>query len=255
MPYRRLPNTDAARIKAMKTALSKGREIPPQKLAYSARNIVKLQQFLPRFEHNIHLQRQTQTSQSKKSKNYYEIQYKAKLYLTHFVRVMNMAVIRGELPESIRQFYGLEVDDSNVPSFNSEHDLIRWGHSIIEGEEKRLMRGGTPITNPSIAVVKVWFEKFLENHNFHKTIAKKASDYSERRGDMRVEADELILDIWNEVESHFKDLPEEKRRKECEKYGLVYFFRKGELEKIKKNMEMAEAETDIHFTKNHLLKF
>jgi hypothetical protein len=66
---------------------------------------------------------------------------------------------------------------------------------------------------------------------------------------MRVEADELILDIWNEVESHFKDLPEEKRRRECEKYGLVYFFRKGELEKIKKNMEGTETGTDIRFTK------
>jgi hypothetical protein len=221
----------------METALKKGKDIPPQKLAYSARNIVKLQQFLPRFEQNIQLQRQTQTSHNKRSKNYYEVQHKAKLYLTHFVRVMNMAVIRGELPESIRQFYGLEADNSNVPSFNSECDLIKWGHSIIEGEEKRLMKGGSPITNPSIAVVKVWFEKFLENHNFHKTIAKRASDYSEKTCDMRVEADELILDIWNEVESHFKELPEERKREECEKYGLVYFFRKGELEKIKNNVE------------------
>ena len=234
MPYRRLPNTDAARIKALKTALKKGKELPPQHVAYTAKNIVKLQQFLPRFEQNIQLQRQTQTSQSKRSKNYYEIQHKAKLYLTHFVRVMNMAVIRGELPENIRQFYGIEIDDSNVPSFNTEGELIKWGHKIIEGEEKRLLKGGSPITNPSIAVVKVWFEKFLENHNFHKTIAKRAMDYSEKTCDMRKEADELILAIWNEVESKYKNLSEERKREECEKYGLVYFFRKGELEKNNK---------------------
>ncbi len=231
MPYRRLPNTDAARIKAMKTALKKGKEVPPQKMAYTAKNIVKLQGFLPRFEQNILLQRQTQTTQSKRSKNYYEIQHKAKLYLTHFVRVMNMTVIRGELPKSVRQYYGIDIDDSNVPSFNTECDLIKWGHRIIEGEEKRLRKGGSPITNPSIAVVKVWFEKFMENHNFHKTIAKRAMDYSEKTFDMRKEADELILTIWNEVESKFKTLSEERKREECEKYGLVYFFRKGELEK------------------------
>ena len=173
MPYRRLPNTDAARIKAMKTALKKGKEIPPQLVAYSARNIVKLQQFLPRFEQNIMLQRQTQSTQSKRSKNYYEIQHKAKIYLTHFVRVMNMAVIRGELPKSIRQNYGIEIDDSNVPSFNTECDLIKWGHMIIEGEEKRLMKGGSPITNPSIAVVKVWFENFWKTTTSIKPLLKE----------------------------------------------------------------------------------
>lgn len=34
MPYRRLPNTDAARLKALRNALTKGEEIPPFKLAF-----------------------------------------------------------------------------------------------------------------------------------------------------------------------------------------------------------------------------
>ncbi|MBP5589067.1 MAG: hypothetical protein J6X26_00855, partial [Bacteroidales bacterium] len=62
MPYRRLPNTDAARIKAMKTALERGKEIPPYELAYSSKNMVRIQRFLPLFEHNIQLQRQSQKS-------------------------------------------------------------------------------------------------------------------------------------------------------------------------------------------------
>jgi len=49
---------------------------------------------------------------------------------------------------------------------------------------------------------------------------------------MRKEADEIILGIWNEVENYFADIEEELRRKEAEKYGLVYVFRKSELEKI-----------------------
>ena len=47
MPYRRLPNTDTARIRAMKTALEKGKELPPHKLAFSSKTIVNLQKFLP----------------------------------------------------------------------------------------------------------------------------------------------------------------------------------------------------------------
>jgi hypothetical protein len=231
MPYRRLPNTDAARIRAMKTALEKGKELPPYKMAYSAKTIVRLQKFLPLFEHNIQLQRQAIASQNKKSKEYSEIAKKARMYLTHFIRVMNMAIYRGDLPPETRAYYGLPTNESTVPSLNTENELISWGRRIIEGEEFRLRKGGSPITNPTIAVVKVRFENFLEAYEYHKTLAKKTMDYAERTSDMRREADNIILDIWNEVEEAFSSLPEDVRKKECEDYGLVYFYRKNEAEK------------------------
>jgi hypothetical protein len=231
MPYRRLPNTDAARIRALKSALEKGKEIPPHKLAYSAKTIIRLQKFLPLFEHSIQLQRQAIASQNKKSKDYNEIIKKARVYLTHFVRVMNMAIFRGDLPAETRAYYGLATNESTVPSLNTENELISWGKRIIEGEEFRIRKGGSPITNPTIAVVKVRFENFIEEDNYHKTLAKKTFDYTERTGDMRREADQIILDIWNEVEASFGSLPEEIRKKECEDYGIVYFYRKSELDR------------------------
>jgi len=228
MPYRRLPNTDAARIRALKTALEKGKELPPHKMAYSAKTIVRLQKFLPLFEHSIQLQRQSIASQNKKSKDYCETAKKARIYLTHFIRVMNMAIYRGDLPSETRAYYGLATNESTVPSLNTENELISWGRRIIEGEEFRIRKGGGPITNPTIAVVKVRFENFIESNNYHKTLAKKTMDYAERTCDMRREADSIILDIWNEVESTFAFLPEDVRKKECEEYGLVYFYRKNE---------------------------
>jgi hypothetical protein len=232
MPYRRLPNTDAARIRALKNALDKGKEVPPHKLAYSAKTIVRLQKFLPLFEHSINLQRQSIASQSKKSREYNESLRKARIYLTHFIRVMNMAIFRGDLPAETRAYYGLATNESVLPSFNTENELISWGKRIIEGEEFRIRKGGSPITNPTIAVVKVRFQNFLEEDNYHKTLLKKTLDYTERTADMRKEADEIILEIWNEAESTFSSLPEEIRKKECEDYGIVYFYRKSELEKI-----------------------
>ena len=231
MPYRRLPNTDAARIRALKTALDKGKEVPPHKLAYSAKTIIRLQKFLPLFEHSIQLQRQAAASQSKKSREYNESQRKARVYLTHFIRVMNMAIFRGDLPAETRAYYGLATNESTVPSLNTENELISWGKRIIEGEEFRIRKGGSPITNPTIAVVKVRFGNFLEEDNYHKTLLKKTYDYTERTGDMRKEADEIILEIWNEIEATQESLPEEIKRKECEDYGIVYFYRKGELER------------------------
>jgi hypothetical protein len=231
MPYRRLPNTDAARIRAMKTALDKGKEQPPHKMAYSAKTIVRLQKFLPLFEHNIQLQKQSVASQNKRSKDYNEAAKKARIYLTHFVRVMNMAIYRGDLPPETRAYYGLPTNESNVPSLNTENELISWGRRIIEGEEFRIRKGGSPITNPTIAVVKVRFENFFEAYEHHKTLIKKSMDFAERTSDMRREADSIILDIWNEVETTCHSLSEDAKKKECEDYGLVYFYRKNELNK------------------------
>lgn len=231
MPYRRLPNTDAARLRAMKLALEKGQELPPYKMAYSTKTGLRLQKFLPLFEHSIQLQRQALASQNKKSKDFNEIARKARIYLTHFIKVMNMAIYRGDLPAETRAYYGLATNELNVPPLNTENELISWGRRIIEGEEFRIRKGINPITNPTIAVVKVRFEKFLEADNNYKALEKKTLDYSERTGDLRKEADEIIHQIWNEVESAHSTLPDDIKRKECEDYGLIYFYRKNEIVK------------------------
>ncbi len=242
MPYRRLPNTDTARIKAMKIALEKGKDLPPHKLAFSSKTVIRLQKFLPQFEHSILLYRQSLASQNKKSKDYNEILRKARIYLTHFIRVMNMAIFRGDLPVETRAYYGLATNESTVPSLNTENELLSWGRRIIEGEEFRIRKGGSPITNPTIAVVKVRFENFLEALVYYNTIEKKTSDYMEKNNILRKEADDIILQIWNEVEKNHSTLPEELRKLQSKDYGLVYFYRKNELKKA----EAEETQSQIY---------
>jgi hypothetical protein len=240
MPYRRLPNTDTARIRAMRIALEKGKELPPHKLSYSSKTVVRLQKFLPQFEHNIQLYHQSLNSQNKKNKNYNEILKKAKIYLTHFIKVMNMAIFRGDLPVETRAFYGLATNESTAPPLNTENELLSWGRRIIEGEEYRIRKGGSPITNPTIAVVKVRFENLLEAMNSHSIITRKTFDYMEKNNQLRKEADEIILQVWNEVEKTHINLPEEVKKLQSENYGLVYFYRKNELDKS------IVAEPEVH---------
>jgi hypothetical protein len=233
MPYRRLPNTDTARIRAMKTALELGKEIPPQKLSFSVKSVLKLQKLLPQFEHDIHLYRQARISRNKKNKSYNEILKKARLYLSHFIRVMNMAIIRGDLPAETRAFYELEINELTVPFLNSENELLSWGRRIIEGEEYRIRKGGNPVTNPSVAVVKIRFENFVEALESHNILEKKTLELTDQINNIRKEADEIILQLWNEIEEKHSTLPEEVRKKRNEEYGLVYFYRKSELNKMK----------------------
>ncbi len=230
MPYRRLPNTDSARVRAMKKALEIGKETPPFKLAFSMKTLVRIQSFLPQFENTISIQRQTTSNQSDKGQEYQEVARKARLYITHFIKVMNMAILRGELPAETRAFYGLATDDSTVPSLATENELIGWGKRIIDGEEYRVRKGQTAITNPTIAVVKVRYVQFMDAWNYHKTINKRVAECAKKTADLRKEADNLITTLWNEIEAKFADLPDEKKRAEAEKYGIVYVFRKNELQ-------------------------
>ena len=50
--------------------------------------------------------------------------------------------------------------------------------------------------------------------------------------DLRKEADEIILDIWNEVEEHFSELSDDLKREKAGEYGLTYVYRP--MERIKK---------------------
>jgi hypothetical protein len=215
----------------MRIALEKGKELPPQKLAFSPKSVIHLEKILPLFERNIRLYRQSVVEQIKRNQDYSEVMKKARIYLTHFIRVMNMAIFRGELSADIRTFYAISKDDSSVPSLSTENEIVSWGRRIIEGEEFRVRKGGNPVTNPSIALVKVRFETFLEAFSYNKILEKKTLDFLEKNMELRREVDEIILQVWNEVENIHKSYPELERMRINEEYGIKYFYRKTELGK------------------------
>jgi hypothetical protein len=43
-------------------------------------------------------------------------------------------------------------------------------------------------------------------------------------------ADTLIVDIWDQVEAKFDQLPQPNRLEKCGEYGVIYYYRKGEKE-------------------------
>lgn len=232
MPYRRLPNTDAARQKALQAAYLKGKEIPPFKLAFSQNAFQKVQSFLPSFEKTMMEAKHSYENQVEKNKDYTSLMKKARLYISHFIQVVNMAVLRGDLPASERNYFGLDEDEKKTPDLHTESEIIEWGQKVIAGENKRKANGRGAITNPTIAVVKVRYEQFLDAHKFQKTLQKNHVRDQEKLSALRPTADEIILQVWNEVEEHFSDLLDSERREKASEYGLQYVYRKNELQKI-----------------------
>jgi hypothetical protein len=235
MPYRRLPNTDLARLRALRIAYEKGKELTPFQLAFSQATFQKVLSNLHNFEKIVQESRQAFNKQVEKSIDYTKALKKVKLYMSHFIQVVNMAIARGDLTPADRGYFGFGSDQSRVPSFGSEAEVIAWGQKIIQGETARLKKGLNQITNPTMAVVKVRYEDFLEAYNFQKILQKNLQRMQEKLIEERRIADTIIVSIWNEVEDHFKDLPDETRRNNAKIYGVVYFFRKSEQSKKQQN--------------------
>jgi len=232
MPYRRLPNTDSSRLKALHTTLAKGKDLPPFKLAFSQSSLQKIQAFLPGFEQVLILKKLDYIKQVEHNKVYQKTIRKVRLYISHFIQVMNMSISRGEISSTTRSFYGLKETDKNLPSLQTEAEIIEWGQNLINGEAKRILKGLSPITNPTIAVVKVRYEQFLDAYNFQKTLQKKNGLNHQKLSVLREKANQIILQTWNEVEEYYSDLPENMKREKAKEYGLVYVFRKNEMRNI-----------------------
>lgn len=232
MPYRRLPNTDAARHKALSTAYDKGRELPPFKLAFSQSTLQRVRSFLPSFEKTMYESKQAYSNQVRKNKDYLKVQKKAKMYISHFIQVVNMAIQRGDLADSERAFFGIKEDSYKLPILNSEADLIKWGEKLIHGENLRKAKALSPITNPTIAVVRVRYEQFLDSYKYQKTLQKNFQRAQEKLVSKREDADAIIVSIWNEVEKTYANLPDEEKRLQAQVYGLSYVFRKNELTSV-----------------------
>ncbi len=160
----------------------------------------------------------------------------ARLYVSHFIQVLNLAVIRSEVRAVHKAYYGLPGDSTNVPDLSTETALVEWGRKIIDGEAKRTSQGGIPIYNPTIAKVRVHYDIFTDSYDRQKNLQALTARSLESLSAMRTTADELILDIWNQVEKKFEDVsPNEKRLDLCRDYGLIYYYRTGEKRKEEVN--------------------
>ena len=237
MPYRRLPNTDAARIRALKAALKKGQYLEIDTIAYPFALKQKIEFFLPKFEVAITNSKLAKEKQFDNSQKFSEYTKKARLYISHFIQVLNLAVLRDEIKVAHKELYGLPASNT-VPDLLSEASLVEWGKKIIEGEQQRTTQGGIPIYNPTIARVKVHYDIFLESYERQKNYQALTNRSLDELASMRDRADELILDIWNQVEAKYQDVtPNDTRLEKCRDYGLIYYYRSSE--KIKEEKEIS----------------
>ena len=230
MPYRRLPNTDQARIRSLETAINKMRNsdyyAPVLSPDLFNRAETKLQQFKGAVERYVKsLESQVNYS---KSDAYQDRLKNAKMYVSHFLTVFNLCVKRGEIKPADREYYSIPQDSGELPDLSSDIAVIRCCENTIQGEKVRTNKGGIPIYNPTIAKVAVHYDLFKELYDKQCGLRQLTEESLMVVSLMRPQIDEVILEVWNSIESYFSDMEGEKKLNACREYGLIYYYRKGE---------------------------
>jgi len=230
MPYRRLPNTDQARLRALQTAIQMADKQEFSSQVISFKTINEARAYLTIFEKQLIHYQQCLDNQISANKRYQQIVHNARLYISHFIQVLNLSVIRGDIKKEHKIFYHLDPNVHTVPDLTTEGALLQWGKSIIDGENERVRNGGLPIYNPAIAKVQVHYEVFKEYKSTQKLHQNTTNRTWEELVSIREKGDSVILDIWNQVEARYKDEKPYSKLQKCRQFGLVYYYRKGEKE-------------------------
>lgn len=213
MPYRRLPKTDQARIRALRAAVESSTQNGVYTNVLSHNTYYRAKDFLERFLREVAVYRRCVGEQSSKkgNKEYDAALKKARMYVSHFIQVLSMSIMRGEIARNKRAYYGLPEDEDTVPNLFSESSVLEWGVKVIEGERRRQGEGGVPIYNPTMGRVSVVFEIFRGMYEKQQTLQQRTNDALRNISDMRFEADEIIFDAWSEIEKTFSAFQGEER--------------------------------------------
>ena len=228
MPYRRLPKTDQARLHALQKALRQAESAAFNDLAINYKTRTEAQRLLMQYENQVAQYHANFDSKVSANRQYRHRVHNARMYVSHFIQVLNLAVIRGEIKRSQKELYGLNPKSNALPDLTTEEGLLEWGQHVIDGEMKRTAAGGFAIYNPSSNKVKVHYDMFKEDYTSHQLHKKTHSRVFEDTETLRKQVDAIILDIWDQVETFYKDeLPYAKLQK-CQAYGMIYYYRTGE---------------------------
>lgn len=215
-------------MRALRTAIRRGSQQTYNEQVITFASVREAENFLNVFEKQSILYKQTFENQVNANKKYQQVLSNVRMYISHFLQVFNLSVIRGEIKKEHKLLYQLNPDIHNLPDLSTEAAILEWGQNVITGENERVRHGGLPIYNPTIAKVHVHYEMFKEYKSSQRLSQATTNRNWEELVNLREKGDKIILDIWNQVEDFYKDYSPYNKLINCQQYGLVYYYRRNE---------------------------
>ncbi len=231
MPFRQLPATDATRSQALVSGLKKSSAVTGTARLISADTAARLVSFVPTWEKEVIERADALGKQTSVTTALNLTGEKLRTTVSHFIQVYQFGVARGVFSPSGRAVYDLSVNEETVPALAAEADLLLWADRIIKGDPRRV----TNFTEPAMAMPSAGeVGTALTAYNTELTLQTAAKDSLESEqsdvNQLRPEADQLIRDVWDEVEFALRQLETSTLRRRAREWGVFYALRPGEPE-------------------------
>lgn len=229
MAAKKLPATDEERIRVLQAIMDQEEILPKEETILPVRTLHEMRNLTLTFEGSSFCFKQAMDDENKADKKYIELFKNAQLFISHFIQVLNLCIIRNEIKPASLLHYGLENNDEyTVPDLSTEEALLDWGEKIIKGETERTYHGGAPIYNPAIAKVKVHYDLFKESLYSLGIYRKNTIRCEANLSELRDKVDQIIWDSWCQIEDRFWDLPDDERKKKFKDYRIAFYHQAGE---------------------------
>jgi len=228
MYLKKVPETDDGKIRALQAAVDREELNGDQEIILSVEEIEELRLFITSYEGARFVLKQTVKDSTKSQMEYGELFRNAQMYVSHFIQVLQLTVIRNEIKlDALSEDYGFESGkELELPDLLTEEAIIYWGEKITQGEAKRMYRGGYPLYNPAIAKVKVHYELFLDVIHSAKIYKQNMIRQQAVLYEMQKKAESMIRDIWSRVEERYGHLPLEELSEIYQNYKISYHYQK-----------------------------
>jgi hypothetical protein len=228
MSVKKLPDTDAERMDILRAALEQEETNAAWDKILSSVELQELHLFATTFEGALSMLNQAITDRDKAKALYDDLFKNAQIYISHFIQVLFLTVIRNEIKAESLTLYGLSENNPELPDLSTEETVLKWGENLMRGESERTYRGGIPLYNPPIAKVKVHYELFKESIYSLAIYEKSLLRMQDSINDTRKKADEFIGHIWTKVEERYGRTSPEEQTLRFKAYKIQYYYHKGE---------------------------
>ena len=228
MLAKKLPETDEERLSILQAIIEQEELIEASDRILSIVEFHDLRMFTTTFESTDSVYNQAIMDTEKAKAIYDDLFKNAQLYISHFIQVLFLTMIRNEIRAEQLTLYGFKEDNPVLPDLSTEEDVLKWGESLMRGESERTYRGGIPLYNPAIAKVKVHYELFKESIYSLSIYEKNLQRLHKKMEELREKADELIWDIWTKAEEQYFNYSPEAQAFKFKAYKIQMLYRKGD---------------------------
>jgi hypothetical protein len=222
MPGRKLPQSDPGRNRALTKAKTKNDSIAAPDRFLTAPTQTRLNTEQPVFKTALQNKSNALAAQAASTGTTGGAFARARMFISHFIQVFNLGVVRGVYLAAHRAFYHLDVSSDRVPVLSNEEDITTWGANLHDGDAARIAAGGAAMANPTIAQVDTETGAF-NTDNVAQSLLKDALDTAEEAvAAQRAEADKVIKKVWDEVETFYNEEEPSSMRRKAREWGVVY---------------------------------